>query len=70
MSCCDESTARLPSADVSRRSVFKGAAMIASVLPGAKAAGAHFAARRHAHAVRRVGQGQLEEVIRHTNYEL
>src|SRR5438552_19143463 len=33
MSCCDESTARVPNAEVSRRSMFKGAALIASVLP-------------------------------------
>ena len=33
MSCCDESTARVPNAGVSRRSMFKGAALIASVLP-------------------------------------
>jgi NitT/TauT family transport system substrate-binding protein len=35
MGCCDESTARVPSTDVSRRSIFKGAALIASALPGA-----------------------------------
>jgi NitT/TauT family transport system substrate-binding protein len=35
MSCCDETTARVPSTDVSRRSIFKGAALIAGVLPGA-----------------------------------
>src|SRR6266699_1666451 len=35
MSCCDETTARVPSTDVSRRAMFKGAALIASVLPGA-----------------------------------
>jgi NitT/TauT family transport system substrate-binding protein len=40
MSCCDETTARVPSTDVSRRSLFKGAAVIASVLPGALPAGA------------------------------
>lgn len=34
MSCCDETTARVPSTDVSRRSMLKGAAVIASVLPG------------------------------------
>jgi len=34
MSCCDESTARVPATDVSRRSLFKGAAVIATVLPG------------------------------------
>ena len=33
MSCCDETTARVPSTDVSRRSILKGAAVIASVLP-------------------------------------
>ena len=36
MSCCDESTARVPSTDVSRRSMLKGAAVIAAVLPGAR----------------------------------
>jgi NitT/TauT family transport system substrate-binding protein len=34
MSCCDETTARVPSTDVSRRSMLKGAAVIASVLRG------------------------------------
>jgi NitT/TauT family transport system substrate-binding protein len=33
MSCCDETTARVPGTDVSRRSLFKGAAVIASVIP-------------------------------------
>src|SRR5499433_4172405 len=36
MSCCDESTARVPDTDVSRRSLFKGAALIASVIPVAR----------------------------------
>jgi NitT/TauT family transport system substrate-binding protein len=36
MSCCDESTARVPDADVSRRALFKGAALIASVIPAAR----------------------------------
>ncbi|MEA2938639.1 MAG: sulfonate transport system substrate-binding protein [Alphaproteobacteria bacterium] len=40
MSCCDESTARVPSTDVSRRSVLKGAAVIASVIPAARPGGA------------------------------
>jgi NitT/TauT family transport system substrate-binding protein len=35
MSCCDETTARVPPTDLSRRSILKGAAVIASVLPGA-----------------------------------
>jgi NitT/TauT family transport system substrate-binding protein len=35
MSCCDETTARVPPTDLSRRSLLKGAAVIASVLPGA-----------------------------------
>ena len=35
MSCCDETTARVPPTDVSRRSVLKGAAVVASALPGA-----------------------------------
>jgi NitT/TauT family transport system substrate-binding protein len=38
MSCCDESTARVPDTDVSRRAVLKGAALIASVIPGAQRA--------------------------------
>src|SRR5437588_6470198 len=36
MGCCDETTARVPSTDLSRRSMFKGAALIASVLPAAR----------------------------------
>ncbi len=36
MSCCDESAARVPAADVSRRSLLKGAALIASVMPAAR----------------------------------
>ena len=36
MSCCDETTARVPDADVSRRSLFKGAALVASVIPAAR----------------------------------
>jgi sulfonate transport system substrate-binding protein len=40
MSCCDETTARVPDTSVSRRSVFKGAALIASVIPSAQPAGA------------------------------
>src|SRR5436309_4584742 len=38
MSCCDETTARVPPTDVSRRSMLKGAAVIASVIPGAQSA--------------------------------
>jgi NitT/TauT family transport system substrate-binding protein len=37
MSCCDESTARVPDTDVSRRSLFKGAALIGGVIPAAQA---------------------------------
>src|SRR4051812_28460063 len=37
MSCCDESCARVPHTDVSRRSLFKGAALVASVIPAARA---------------------------------
>src|SRR5262245_1747698 len=37
MSCCDETTALVPNPDVSRRSLFKGAALIASVIPAARA---------------------------------
>ena len=40
MSCCDETTARVPEAEVSRRHLFKGAALIASVLPAARAGAA------------------------------
>ena len=40
MSCCDETTARVPDTSVSRRSMFKGAALIASVIPSAQPAGA------------------------------
>jgi NitT/TauT family transport system substrate-binding protein len=36
MSCCDQTTARVPNTDVSRRSLFKGAALIASVIPAAR----------------------------------
>ena len=35
MSCCDETTARVPGTDVQRRSLFKGAALITSVMPAA-----------------------------------
>src|SRR5215467_8373018 len=38
MSCCAETTARVPPTDVSRRSILKGAAMIAAVVPGASQA--------------------------------
>src|ERR1700747_2761619 len=40
MSCCDESTARVPNTDVNRRSVLKGAALFAAVIPGAQPAAA------------------------------
>jgi NitT/TauT family transport system substrate-binding protein len=40
MSCCDETTARVPDTRVSRRSMFKGAALVASVIPSAQPAGA------------------------------
>jgi NitT/TauT family transport system substrate-binding protein len=36
MSCCDETTARPPDTDVSRRSMLKGAAIIASVIPAVR----------------------------------
>src|SRR5436305_457831 len=36
MSCCDETTARVPGLEVSRRSMFKSAALIASVIPAAR----------------------------------
>ena len=38
MSCCDETTARVPDTDVSRRAVLKGATLIASVLPATHSA--------------------------------
>src|SRR5262247_2452390 len=40
MSCCDETTARVPATDVSRRSLFKGAALVASVIPAARSSAA------------------------------
>src|SRR5437868_8929126 len=36
MSCCDETTARVPKTDFSRRSMLKGAVLIASVIPAAR----------------------------------
>src|SRR6266550_5647070 len=36
MSCCDETTARVPDTDVSRCSLFRGAALVASVIPAAR----------------------------------
>src|SRR5436305_2481706 len=36
MGCCDETTARVPSTDMSRRSLLKGASVIASVIPAAR----------------------------------
>src|SRR3954465_13427588 len=36
MSCCDEGTARVPTIELSRRSMFKGAALLASVLPAVR----------------------------------
>jgi len=36
VSCCDETTARVPDTDVSRRALFKGAALVASVIPAAR----------------------------------
>jgi NitT/TauT family transport system substrate-binding protein len=40
MGCCDETTALVPGTDVSRRSLFKGAALIASVIPAVRPTGA------------------------------
>jgi NitT/TauT family transport system substrate-binding protein len=37
MGCCDETTARVPDTDVTRRSLFKGAGLIAGVLPAVPA---------------------------------
>src|SRR5258705_5400071 len=36
MSCCDENTARVPGFEVSRRSLFKSAALVTSVIPAAR----------------------------------
>src|SRR6266446_10479891 len=36
MSCCDKTTARVPDTEVSRRALFKGAALVASVIPAAR----------------------------------
>jgi NitT/TauT family transport system substrate-binding protein len=36
MSCCDETTARVPDLDLSRRSVFRGATLFASLVPAAR----------------------------------
>jgi NitT/TauT family transport system substrate-binding protein len=36
MSCCDETTAHVPDTDVSRRSILKGAALVASLLPSVR----------------------------------
>jgi len=38
MSCCDETTARVPPTDVSRRSILKGAAVITALVPAASRA--------------------------------
>jgi NitT/TauT family transport system substrate-binding protein len=46
MSCCDETTARVPSTDVSRRSMFKGATVIASVIPAVRSSEAPAQGRR------------------------
>src|SRR6516225_10532296 len=37
MSCCDETSARVPSTDFSRRALLKGASLAASVIPAASA---------------------------------
>jgi NitT/TauT family transport system substrate-binding protein len=36
MGCCDETTARVPDLDLSRRSVFRGATLFASLVPAAR----------------------------------
>src|SRR5262249_62404652 len=46
MSCCDETTARVPRADLSRRSLFKGASLAASVIPVAATGGAEAQTRQ------------------------
>jgi sulfonate transport system substrate-binding protein len=40
MGCCDESTARVPDRDVSRRGLFKGAALVSAIVPGLRTSGA------------------------------
>jgi len=40
MSCCDETTARVPDIRLSRRSLFKGAALVGSVIPAVRRTGA------------------------------
>src|SRR5262245_31473290 len=39
MSCCDETTARVPDTNMSRRSLLKGAAVVASAIPARSAQG-------------------------------
>jgi hypothetical protein len=39
MSCCDETTARVPRFDLSRRSVLKGTALVASVVSAVRPTG-------------------------------
>jgi NitT/TauT family transport system substrate-binding protein len=46
MGCCDETTARVPKFEVSRRSLFKGATLIASVLPAVRATRSEAQGRR------------------------
>jgi NitT/TauT family transport system substrate-binding protein len=46
MSCCDETTARVPSRDFSRRAMLKGATLAASVIPGAQASRSQAQARQ------------------------
>jgi NitT/TauT family transport system substrate-binding protein len=46
MSCCDQTTARVPDTDVSRRSVLKGASVIAGVIPVAQPDGAEAQGKR------------------------
>lgn len=40
MSCCDETTARVPDLDLSRRSLFRGATLVAGLVPAARPTGA------------------------------
>jgi NitT/TauT family transport system substrate-binding protein len=46
MSCCDETTARVPGTDFSRRSLLKGATLAASVIPAARTGPAEAQARQ------------------------
>src|SRR5215472_16956590 len=46
MSCCDETTARVPRTDFTRRALLKGASLAASVIPAAHSGGAQAQGRQ------------------------